>query len=219
MEYTCNTTAINAFLLTLLCSMWQVTARAQETKWDLKKNANGIKVYTSATPGSAIKSIKATLEFDAPLEALIALVKDVESYSTWVYKCSENKLIKRVNDTIQIFRHVTDAPFPLDDRDQVSRMVIHVHEGGAEIQTQVVNGILPEQPGFVRLHRSHASWKFTVGENSKINAVYHLSFDPNGNVPAWLINLFITEGPYESLVKMKSVVHQEKYLEAASTKR
>jgi hypothetical protein len=95
---------------------------------------------------------------------------------------------------------------------------IDENKGSATARSQVVNGIVPEQPGYVRLKRSQASWTFTTIPGNRIAATYEISFDPNGNVPPWLINLFITEGPYESLSNMKQIVREPKYLNAGLRK-
>jgi hypothetical protein len=38
--------------------------------------------------------------------------------------------------------------------------------------------------------------------------------DPGGEVPSWIINLFISEGPYTSLVKLKQRIGLPKYAQA-----
>jgi hypothetical protein len=199
-----------AFLLTADHS---VMAQAD---WTLKKDENGIKLYTKSTEDSPIKSIKAILEFDVPASAVIALIGDIPAYSTWVYQCKKSEVIKQISPTSGIFHHMTEAPWPFDDRDHVS-----IYEVTRDPNTKVitvnshaVTGIYPEQEGYVRLKKSRAKWILTpIGEN-KVAAIYELSFDPEGSVPAWLINMFITEGPYQRLSKMKQKVHEKKYLDA-----
>jgi ribosome-associated toxin RatA of RatAB toxin-antitoxin module len=187
-----------------------------QANWELKKDANGIKIYTRAAEGTAIKSVRATLEFDVPLEAIIALVMDVSSYHTWVYQCKESTLIKQLGPRSVIYRHVTDAPWPFDDRDHISTFTIETDETThiTTMKSHLVTGVYPEQKGYVRLKRSQASWTFKPVSENKVAATYELAFDPEGNIPAWLINLFITEGPYQSLSNMKAKARDKKYMDA-----
>jgi len=125
-------------------------------------------------------------------------------------------VIKQISPTSAIFHHVTEAPWPFDSRDHVSVFEIARDDktGIVTVKSHVVSGVYPEQKGYVRLKKSQASWTLTPVGDNKVSAVYELSFDPEGNIPAWLINMFITEGPYQSLSKMKEKVHEEKYVNA-----
>jgi len=37
---------------------------------------------------------------------------------------------------------------------------------------------------------------------NKIQVRYFLNIDPGGAIPAWITNLFITKGPYETFVNL-----------------
>jgi hypothetical protein len=201
------------FLALLLATGNTLLAQAD---WTLKKDENGIKVYTKSTEDSPIKSIKVILEFDVPISAVVAVIGDIPAYSTWVYQCKKSEVIKQISPTSGIFHHMTEAPWPFDDRDHVSMYEVtrDANTKVITVKSHVVTGIYPEKEGYVRLKKSRANWTLTpVGEN-KVAATYELSFDPEGSVPAWLINMFITEGPYQSLSKMKQKVHEKKYLDA-----
>lgn len=216
MEHTKNYSLNHLIRLALCLPALLFYAHAQND-WQLKKDDNGINVYTKSSESSPIKSIRATLEFDVPLSAVLALVSDICSYHTWVYKCKQSTVIKQISPTSAIFHHVTEAPWPFDNRDHVSVFEITKDDktGIVTVKSHVVSGVYPEQKGYVRLKKSQAGWIFTPVGDNKVLAVYELSFDPEGNIPAWLINLFITEGPYQSLSKMKVKVHEENYMNAA----
>jgi hypothetical protein len=69
--------------------------------------------------------------------------------------------------------------------------------------------VLPEQTGLVRVKNAKAQWKFIPITDGKVKAEYELYFDPAGDVPAWVINAFIANGPYESMVKLRERVKLE----------
>jgi ribosome-associated toxin RatA of RatAB toxin-antitoxin module len=217
MEYIKKHFVIRSIKLFVSAAALLFYAQAQ-TEWTLNKDANGIKVYTKASEGSPIKSIRATLEFDVPISAVLAVVGDVKSFPEWVYKCKQTTLLKQISPTSAMFHHITEAPWPFDSRDHVSvyEMLRDDKTGVVTMKSHVISGVYPEQKGYVRLKKSHASWIFTPVGDNKVVAVYELSFDPEGNIPAWLINMFITEGPFQSLSKLKKRVHEQKYLDAPS---
>jgi hypothetical protein len=55
------------------------------------------------------------------------------------------------------------------------------------------------------------TWTIKPLAKNKNKCEYFLLLDPGGDVPAWIINLFISEGPYSSLVKLKQRVNLPKY--------
>lgn len=199
---------------TLLCifSLCLLTGTSQAPEWVLSKNANGITLYTASDPAYAVKGVKAELEFDAKLPQLIATVMDVDRYSSWVYQCKESKLLKRISKQELIYYHVTEAPWPVDDRDLVSRFSMKKNnQNEVEITSGNIDNYLSPQPGYVRVKRTNAYWKFTQLPNGKVHAEYRLFLDPGGSVPAWIMNLFITNGPYETFLNMKKRVNDPRY--------
>ncbi len=60
----------------------------------------------------------------------------------------------------------------------------------------------------------NSSWIIKPNQNGTISAEYHFSGDPGGTLPIWLINLFITEAPYKTQVKMHELIPGKKYQEA-----
>ena len=63
-----------------------------------------------------------------------------------------------------------------------------------------------EVEGNVRVKNGKATWYFITLPNGKTKGEYELFFDPEGNIPSWIINLFITEGPYVTMVNMQREV-------------
>lgn len=186
-----------------------------EPSWTLSKDQDGIKIYTSATPGYDVKGVKAELEFDGTVPQLIAVVMDVANYKNWVYSCAQSRILKQVSKTELIYYHITDAPWPATDRDLVSRFTAkRINENSVEITSGHLPDYMPVQPEYVRVKRTEAAWKFTQLPGGKVKAEYHLFIDPGGSVPAWMMNLFITDGPYQTMLKMRKEVKKEKYAKA-----
>lgn len=186
-----------------------------EPAWVLSKDQNGIKIYTSSNPEYAVKGVKAELQFDVGLPQLIAVVMDVANYKNWVYNCSESRLLKQVSKNELIYYHITHVPWPATDRDLVSKFTTRkLDETTVEISSGHLSDYMPVQKEYVRVKRTEARWKFTQLTNGKVQAEYRLFFDPGGSVPAWMMNLFIADGPYQTLFKMRQEVKKEGYAKA-----
>ena len=67
---------------------------AQE-KWDLKKNENGIAVYTRKLNTGKFKEIRVICEFNGTMAQLTKVLQNVNHHKDWVYNTKVSYLIKR----------------------------------------------------------------------------------------------------------------------------
>lgn len=194
----------------LSATPWIIT---NDNPWNPSKSGHGVKVYTRAVPGSSIKEIKAELELDCSLNTAVACLTDIPSYPLWIYQMTEARVIKQINNTeFQVYQRVK-TPWPLDDRDVCGHYALKQDPNTMEVSllTHSVPKILPAVAGVVRVQKNKTTWIIKPIGKHKNKCEYSLLLDPAGEVPAWIINLFISEGPYSSLVKLKQRVHLPKY--------
>jgi hypothetical protein len=176
--------------------------------WVLRKNENGIAVYTRYTTGTNIKEIWVIDTVKSSLSAVVALLLDTKNYPAWVYRCIECKTLKLINDGEQYDYELTDVPWPFHNRDVITNSKIS-QDSLTKIVT--INSIgdpdyLPDLGGIVRIRRFHSIYKLTKLESGKIRIDYTLYGDPGGNIPTWLINASIVIGPYNTTVEMNKLL-------------
>jgi hypothetical protein len=199
---------MNRIAILLLCLMH--LGASDPIKWELVKKGQGILVYSAKVPEYPVKSVRAELQIDAKVSDVVATIMNVGSYQHWVYHCKKSTILQKISPNEVIYHHITDAPWPVSDRDQVSHFKLtQKTDGTVFINSHTVNEVLPEQAGLVRVKNAKAQWKFIPISNNKVKAEYELFFDPAGDVPAWVINVFIANGPFESMVKLKERVKLE----------
>lgn len=181
--------------------------------WELKKDENGIKVYTKDIPGSDFKEIKTTTNFNSSLSGIVGLLTDISSHKLWIYRCKESKLIKTVSSSELYYYMETEVPWPASNRDGVIRFKF-TQDSISKVVTVAsknINGLMPEIDGVIRVPKFIASWTLTPKKDGTVDAVYQLNVDPAGSVPAWIINMFAVDGPYESLTNMKKLLAKNNY--------
>ncbi len=189
-----------------------LSPKSPDNKWKLVKDKNGIKVYTYIPENSDLKEIRMESYTEAELSQAAAVLMDVESYSEWIYKCSHAKIVKRIKENEIIYYSITTAPWPILDRDLVVNNKIYQNSKGVVFsQSDSKPKLLPAIAGRVRITDLFGLWKFTSLENGKIKIEYYIKVDPAGKLPAWVINMFITNGPYQTMVKFKEQLQKEKY--------
>lgn len=176
----------------------------EQAQWKLAYNENGIKVYTRTT-ASGLKEFKGICEVDASLYNLSALIEDVENHKSFIYGVKESAILKRNNDASKFVYSVVDMPWPLDDRDMVSKTnAVHIKsEKQVKIAMKASPSQHPEQEDLVRMHEARGFWQFDYIAEDRSLVTYQFVSDPN-NIPNWVVNMFIIDAPKKTLKNLQA---------------
>lgn len=176
-------------------------------EWELEKNANGIKVYTRKNEGDRIKQFKAVSTIFASRMKIAEVVTRITDYPNWYPHCGEAKVRKIVSSTERLVYYRVDLPWPADDRDCLMTMRVKVNKAKKETIIHFNNSEGEEKlSDAIRMTDADGFWKLTSLEDEKTKVTYQFSSDPGGNLPAWIINMFIVDGPYETFIELKKKV-------------
>jgi hypothetical protein len=198
------------FLFLLVVNM--AFAQADEN-WVLKTNDDGVKIYTRKVANSNIKAIKVECNFDATPAQLVAVIMDVKNSEDWLYRTSSNYIVKQVSPSELYYYSMIEVPWPITKRDFIAH--IKVTQDAATkvitIDAPCVTDMVPVKANVVRVADSKGKWVITPIGDGKVKIVYTLHADPGGSIPAWLSNMFATQGPAESFKKLKIQLKKPAY--------
>ena len=158
------TLRVKVLLIVLLC-LTSSLVKGQE--WKLSKEKNGIKVYTAET-GSSYKMFKAEMTIEANLHGLIYLLKDANSIPKWMDKVEEFELFGQTDEMHWLSWAGIDMPWPVDDRDVVSKQVLKKSTNGYVIDISSLPDEIKEREDYVRLRVSDGFWSFEKQSNGKV---------------------------------------------------
>ncbi len=203
-----------SYLFFLLIFQLNVFSEVAETNpWQLKKFGNGISIYTRTTENSKYKELKSVFQIKTSLSSIIALLNDFESYPQWVYRCEKSKAIKKDSDKHLIRYQSIMAPWPVDNRDMVLDVNSYQDEKTKIVYQKVI--CLPDYispvAGHVRIREFRAQWTLKPLKNGMVEVEYELLVNPGGNIPAWIVNMAVVDGPFETSVNMKEWLMKDKY--------
>lgn len=195
-------------LLTLLLLLVLSPALRAQEKWELKKDENGIKVFTRRLSDEKLKEIKVVTEMPGTPAQLVAVILDVPNHKNWVYGIQETRLLKKVNDNTIIYYNVADLPWPVSDRDMVLQLTVSKDPNTqyTSIRSKSLQDYLPHQKGKIRVPYSTASWKIVPLTEKSILAEYTFSVNPGGSLPAWVVNSVVTSGPLHTFTELRKVM-------------
>jgi len=167
--------------------------------WKEAKEKDGILIYTRTAKNKDLKEFKAHMSLEVSLDAVAAILTDAKNYPNWVYKLSTAEVLKGTIPGGVWSYYTVDMPWPLSDRDGVSSTRARQEANGKIIITQKSEpNFIGEKEDMVRLLYIDTTWQLEKGEDGKVHITYQSLADPGG-LPSWLVNLFLLDGPFETL--------------------
>jgi START domain len=199
-------------LMACLCGALQASAQP----WELKKEEDGIRIYTRTADNSRFNEVKVETIVSGKLSSLAALILDIGSYPNWSFNTEKTSVLKRVGPAELYYYSLIHSPWPASDRD----LAVHLHiSQDSSTRTMYIHatgipGYIPEKKGIVRVPVSIERWVVTPLPGDRIRINYELQVDPGASAPAWLINLLSTKGPFETFCHIRDQLKQPKYHDA-----
>lgn len=196
-------------LLFVICFLLIVfSSYCQEQEWELKRNTNNIQVYTRELDSTKINEYKAILKVNTSLEKVLEVLTDGNGLKNWNYKTPESELIAKISETEFIVWMQNDLPWPISDRDNISRVTINqVSEEVYKIDISPADSTyIKANKNVIRMDNFKGNWLIRNVDKNTVEITQQMYGDPNGSLPAWLINSILTTFPYHSFEKLKGIL-------------
>lgn len=192
---------ILSFFVFVLCTSFSPN---ESTDWALKKNENGIAVYTRSASGFDLKEIRVVNKVKSSLSGIVALLFDTKNYPAWMAGCKETRILKTISNHELYNYQVTDLPWPVTDRDVVTHFKLEQNAvtGIVTITKTAAPQFIPANEGYVRVRYLQAKYTLTPLSSDSVQIEMELQVDPGGSIPAWLINANIVSAPFKSTEQM-----------------
>jgi hypothetical protein len=179
-----------------------------QKQWSLKKDKEGIRVYTGNLENSKFKTVKVECIIKSSLTQLATLLLNAESQPKWVYSTKSAYIARKISPSEIYYYAEMNTPWPICSRDMVIDLAI-TQDPGTKIMTvhaDNIEKIIPGKTGKIRVPITEATWTVTPIQDNKIKINYSVRIDPGGEVPAWMVNMFIVKAPFESFKKLTSIL-------------
>ena len=207
---------ISAFVILLILLPGYSKA---EDQWTLKKDSNGVKVYSMPSGGANLIIFKGVAEIDAPIEVVTEVVKDIPSYTQWYWQCKEARILKTDpgKHTI-IFYFVSHPGWPVSDRDFI---VYNTQVGDPKsgevsfVLGNIAEDIVPRQDGIVRLKNVSGGWNIKKIDSNRTTVTLLIKTEPGGSVPLAIANMTMADTPFNTLKELRRMAAMDKYYQKA----
>lgn len=162
--------------------------------WELSGDEDAIQTWVGKVPDSDFVAFKGAGPIDAPLAKVANVLIDTTRHAEWVPHFGGMRTVRTLSETEQvIYRHVT-TPFIISDRDFVVKARIFKEPVTHHLRIEFSSVEDPDAPvegDKVRgtLHASgYRLWPIDGGARTMM--VFTIHVDPQGDIPAWIVNLF-----------------------------
>ncbi|MDZ4725018.1 MAG: START domain-containing protein [Leptospira sp.] len=186
---------------------------ADEPTWKEAKKKNGVTVLTRDFPGSKVEEFIGKTEVDATISQVFGLLSDPESCKYLYFNCKELEVLSKVNRKSVVYVR-NGAPWPVSDRDVVMDRVVD-QNSKTKIGTMKLKKnesvSKPSPSGVTRMDSFEATWRIIPTAPGKIKIEYQAHFEPGGSIPQSVINLAITDTPYNTLVNLRKAIEEGKF--------
>ena len=176
--------------------------------WTLKRNEDGIKVFTAPNESSGFKKIKVEANFPGSIEKLKSVLLDVAHNKNWVYRTRESRLVERVSDNEVLYYAQTSLPWPFSNRDIVIRMHLQPDSSRKNmLVTQVGEpNAIAVTKGIVRISELNARWEVKEEHPNQVSITYYLTVNPSGSISSGVSNMFVTKGPFTTFSNLSQLL-------------
>lgn len=191
-------------------------------EWELQKDKDGIQVFTRAISGSDVKAFRGETIVNAELNSIMALLDDTAAFGNWMYQSKNPKLLHKVSLLDRYQYMVNDLPWPAADRALLMR-----NEITQDIETRVttvrLTGVskdklpaaardaLPKLGKAVLVTELTGFYELSPISGTHTRVVFQLHLNPEGKLPASIVNSQLVDNPYETLKAMRGQATQAKY--------
>lgn len=181
--------------------------RAQEQatlNWQLVKDKDAVKVYTATPKSGSLKYIKVEAVLNGTIPKFVDIFKNVPDQTQWVYKTKQAYILHSNTANDFLYYNETALPWPMSNRDVAIHMKIKEDSLHHQLVITSVGDptAIPQKENRVRVPCFEGNWTVRAVGANKLQVAYYLNIDPGGTIPAWISNLFITKGPYETFINL-----------------
>lgn len=180
-----------------------VNCSAQD--WKLERDKSGVKIYTRYISGWDLKQFKGIVNIRTNIKTVEKTLRNDVGRNRWMYNTYDSKDIKKVSDNEIYGYSRVDAPWPVYDRDNVTKYTYKkISETEMYVYLKNVSGIVPEKSGLVRINRMEGYWHFKETSPGNVQVTQLAVAEAGGSIPAWLANSSIIDSPYNTLLNLKN---------------
>lgn len=200
------------FFLCFCSQLYAQEGKKEKDDWtERRTTADGDKVYVRRSKTTGYFDVRLEADLPGTINSLFAVLSDLDKFPTWAYSVRVAKVVTWKSKNNLIYYAEYGVPWPLSNRDEYAEVKFteDTVKHTARITGTTLKDYAPEKKGIVRLTMGKGVWDIITITPKKIHLTYVLQIDPGGSIPPWIVNLFITKAPTETLKGLRGMLKKE----------
>lgn len=179
-----------------------------------KVSENEIDVYVEESSSSeGIKQYYAKVVVDASVDKIVSLFVNDQLFPEWVHQCSFGRVEKGSDDHSFVTYQTYSMPWPVKSREFAWEVgVSREGEGYLLSMRDISDTYFDSKPdNYVRGRIVKGFYRLIPLNGDRTQVIASQKVDPKGNLPSWLVNSMLTDGPLNTLSAMKGILESNQY--------
>lgn len=196
---------LRQFMTAAAISLFFYTGMAQAWQEQTTVDNNDVRVWTKKVENSEFKAFRGEVTIAAPIQQVFDFISDTPKAKEWYFNTLEAKRIKQTGDKQFLIYSVTNAPWPVSDRDSVTQVTVDdAKQDEITITLQAKPDALPLKENKVRITELNGFWKLQKINDNTTRVIFEMAAQPGGLLPSCLANSMAVDMPYKSLTNLKA---------------
>ena len=171
--------------------------------WVLKKNENNIKVYLRKNEKNTSEYLAETV-IGSDIESILKFILDFDNSYKWMYRLEESKILEKKNDTLFYVYFKMEMGWPLKKRDLVSDVKVLREDNIVTVDLTSTPGYIPLDKNLIRIIDSKSTWTLSKTDSNETKVTLQ-SYAEIDNIPSFVIDMFILDGPLHSMKNLRKI--------------
>lgn len=193
--------SLRPVLFTLALTLISPVALALDLEWEQIYDDEDVKVSRAEVEGSKLFAFRGDTIMAASQQQVLGVLLDNDHRLAWVDRLYQNDVLERTSDFDYVIYQAFDLPALFSSRDYVYHGVVTEDEATGVVtlaMQSIEHADAPETIG-VRARLIDSRYMITPLEDGTTRVEVEIVTDPEGMMPAWLVNMVQKDWPMETL--------------------
>lgn len=182
-----------------------------QAQWEVVSKKDGVTVSRAELPNRQYPSFRGEGIVEANPYHVFAVLMDIDRHTEWMFHCSVSRLLSKKSKTNWILYNVTDAPWPVWDRDAVTITEVDVKSEFVRIRFKATNAqSMKPRKHTVRMNSFEGSYNLIPLDENRTRVVYTINADPGGSIPDWLVKISVELLPLKTIDGLRKQITKTK---------
>lgn len=192
----------SALLAGTLLSNALIVSSAHAGPWEQIDQADGVTVYKKELEESSLVAFKGEMVMQSSIGRVLSVLADNEHRKEWIDRLQKSTVLERKGPYEYIVYQHFGLPFPISDRDYVYRGRATKQKNGSVV-LQMHSVVHEKAPATVGVRAKLIKSKYVLTpKGDATHVVVEIQTDPQGWLPAWVVNLIQKSWPMKTLLAL-----------------